>query len=624
MAEQLVLDTDFNITKAEAKINKLNREFNESNRKANEIAEKISELNKKLTSNEDKNFFAQKALERAETEVDKLQAKLANIDINHPAYEIYARKVEEAKEEASKWLNTCDKLDKKNKEIRTEIQKQNATLDKQNGKTATIKEKIALAKNEQTSFGKAIKKSNNPLEKFANRIKGLAKRVFIFSVITKALRSIRDTIGDYIKQDSKLSGNIAKIKSNIATIGTTLYQSVSPYIELLLEKLALITQAFSEILAAALGKDIKQMRKLANESKKVADNAQKATASFDTLQKIDTSSNSNTSDSYSNGNSDSTLFTDDEIKRVKENLEKILGLAKNIAIVFATWKITSLLSDLGLIPGELGNIMLGITSLIVGVTDLWDVTTNWDDSLHNGEQTIESIRATVDFILIAIGLIFLGIAAWPVLIIAALAIIGVWIDNYKNKIDKWISKLPKLIYELVDILYTAAYGVWDFIKNLFKGLYEIFTGDWEKGLKRIGIALLNLLIDCINIIVDAINFIIWPIRELIVGIGKIAGKNWDVKNIAIPKISRIPQMATGAVLPGGSPMLAWVNDQPKGQGYIEGSVENIAAAFEKYLGNHDFGGKQNVVLEATGNWSQFIKWMNLQIKQENTRSTAWG
>lgn len=67
-------------------------------------------------------------------------------------------------------------------------------------------------------------------------------------------------------------------------------------------------------------------------------------------------------------------------------------------------------------------------------------------------------------------------------------------------------------------------------------------------------------------------------------------------------------------------MLAWVNDQPKGKGYIEGSVENIAAAFEKYLSNHDLDNNKTFVIEADGDMGALIRLLNLKIKEQNRLS----
>ena len=69
-------------------------------------------------------------------------------------------------------------------------------------------------------------------------------------------------------------------------------------------------------------------------------------------------------------------------------------------------------------------------------------------------------------------------------------------------------------------------------------------------------------------------------------------------------------------------MLAMVNDQPKGKPYLEGSVENIAAAFDKYLGNRNFAGTQNINIKATGSMAQLIRYLKLAIDDEDTRVHA--
>lgn len=325
--------------------------------------------------------------------------------------------------------------------------------------------------------------------------------------------------------------------------------------------------------------------------------------------------------------------SDDDLRKTKEWLEEILPLVVAIGAGFATWKITNLLKEADLLSGKLS---ISITLIAVGATLLAGAAINWKEGLHDGENTLNSVLGTIGTIALVIGLIIAGVVAWPVLLIGGLIILGMWYDNFKNDVDSWIASLPNGIYELVDIIVIASYGVWDFLKNLFKGLYEIFTGDWEKGLKRIGIAFVNLFVDILNIIIQLVNFIIsaltapfkagWNLGQEI--ISWIAGD--DYKKIStpewlewrIPKCPRIPQLATGMILPGGSPMLAWVNDQPKGQPYLEGSVENIAAAFDEYLGGRSFG-NQNVNLIAKGPLAPLIRLLAFEIQNENERVSVF-
>ena len=76
------------------------------------------------------------------------------------------------------------------------------------------------------------------------------------------------------------------------------------------------------------------------------------------------------------------------------------------------------------------------------------------------------------------------------------------------------------------------------------------------------------------------------------GINKIKLPNWEAlgslagKGINIPKI---PKLAQGTVLPGGSPFLAWVNDQPRGQTNIEAPLDTIKQAVAEGVANMNVG-----------------------------------
>ena len=56
---------------------------------------------------------------------------------------------------------------------------------------------------------KPIESASEAVNKFGKRILGLAKRVFIFTLITKALRSLRDTFGGLLKSNSQFTSSLA-------------------------------------------------------------------------------------------------------------------------------------------------------------------------------------------------------------------------------------------------------------------------------------------------------------------------------------------------------------------------------------------------------------------------------
>ena len=104
--------------------------------------------------------------------------------------------------------------------------------------------------------------------------------------------------------------------------------------------------------------------------------------------------------------------------------------------------------------------------------------------------------------------------------------------------------------------------------------------------------------------------------KLINAFGKLFGQEWslDASHIKIPNI---PRLATGAVIPGGSPFLSILGDQPKGKRNLEAPEDLI-----RQIVREETGGK-NFTVTATGSLAPLIRLLNLEIKQENERSTVF-
>lgn len=121
---------------------------------------------------------------------------------------------------------------------------------------------------------------------------------------------------------------------------------------------------------------------------------------------------------------------------------------------------------------------------------------------------------------------------------------------------------------------TGASTLADFIKsfvidpivNLFKGLYNSLVGIIE-GVINAFIGIINAFIKGLNKAIDTIN--------------KIPGVN--LKTISTVDKVKVPRLATGAVLPGGEPFMAIVNDQPRGQMNVETPISVIEDAVRKAM-----------------------------------------
>lgn len=699
MAEDFVLGVDFNITKAQAKAQKLQREFEISKQKAAGIKTKIDELGDSLSNSKRDKFFAEKALERAEKKVGELKTKLQTLDVNNISYQSYESDLAKASTEMSKWLNKCDMLDDKEKEITKEISKQELALTKQNAQTATIGANIALSTKKTSRLKQAFENSGKSVDKFAKRVKGLALRVFVFSMITKALRGLREQFGKMItEQGAKTAELAAQLKGGLAVIGTTLFETARPAIEWILTALVKMVNILANGLAKILGKDITQMKKLAGATKKTGEEAKKATAGFDTLQTIDTSSNSNSSSDDGGGTDFSALNDgiDSEIALLMTilsgaalilgvilaftgvNIPLGIGLIVVGAIGLATaavanWDslskpikntilaITAIVSTALLVLGAIFafagvNVPLGIAFMVLGAAGLVTAAAvGWSNLSDKTKEVIGIITLAVSSALLVLGAIFafsgvnigLGIAfmvlgaaglvaaktlAWNsmsdktkevianVMAIGGLLmlIIGIILCFTGVGIPLGIALIAIGAASLVGGLALNWNALTDKVKSIAGSIGKIFKVCWE-GIKTGFKKMVNGIIGFANTWIKGLNLLLIPIRGIVYGVAKVFGSDIKFSDIKIPTI---PKLATGAVLPGGSPMLAWVNDQPKGQGYIEGSVDNIAAAFEKYLGSNNIG-NQNINITFKGSLSQLARVLSPEITQENKRASIF-
>ena len=745
--EGLIIDVDYNITKAEAKQRKLNREFDISKQKAANITKEIQSLNDEIDRSKIKEQEYISEAEKLRNRANKyLKGELQLTDEQ-------VKKERQRREELEKLI---DKEQSHQRSVEKSIASQNLALKKQNSQTANIGDQILLNGKKQNKFTKSFEKSSKSADRFGKRLKSLIASALFFSLVTKAFTALRNEFGKLITETgTKTAALVAQLKGNLVVIGRTLYESARPAIETVLQLLVKITNLLATGLSKTLGKNVNEMKKLAKQTKKTGEEAKKATAGFDTLQTIDTSSGS--SSAGGNVGTDFSALTgeiDGEVALLMTivsgallvlgvilaftgvNIPLGIGLIIAGAVGLATsvvpnWSslsssiqntiliITAIVSVALLVLGAIfcftGHIALGVGFLILGAVGLAAAAAvSMNKMPDNVKKTVSTIAAIVGGALLVLGIILLatGVATglglgllvagasllagtlaanWntlpektkevisaimgiggllmliigliltctgnlalgiPLIVIGAVGLVSAVALNWNaivNGIRGPIGKIMAIIGASLLVLGilllfvpgvgwglglglilagAAALGTsvafnWNAItekvKSIASAIGKVFKNCWD-GIKKGFKSMVNGIISFANLWIDGLNFLLFPIRGLIVGISKAFGKDVKLNDIKIP---RIPKLATGAILPGGSPMLAWVNDQPKGQPYVEGSIENIAAAFEKYLGGRGLG-NQNITIEAKGNWAQFIKWMNLQIKQENNRATIWG
>lgn len=169
-----------------------------------------------------------------------------------------------------------------------------------------------------------------------------------------------------------------------------------------------------------------------------------------------------------------------------------------------------------------------------------------------------------------------------------------WSEFWKwfgDKLQEWNKNLENWGRDAGKAIAEGAKNAWNTIGDVAKGI-------WREVLKAIQDKI-NKFIGDINWVINAIK--VFPGTDFLK---------------PLPEV-KIPGLAQGAVLKGGNPMLAYLNDQPRGQINIETPLNTMIDAFNTALQNNSYAG--NITIEANGDIDSIVSLLNFRIKKENSR-----
>lgn len=643
----LILDVDWDITEAEAKQRKLNRLWEESKAKEELIRKEAERIKAQIESEKQKQIEINEARKEQLRIIEETERKLSLINNGKATPDQLMTWGGKSSVEAQ--LTAQEKELKTINEARIKSydseQKLMATLDEQNLKLSTQKDKTAEVGDQIVTNSKkatdSTKTADNAFGKLAKRISGLAKRVFIFSVITKALRALRSAIGDRIRGDSALAKYLAEIKGNLYVIGETLYQTAKPVIEWILQKVSLLTQLIAVVLARVMQKNVNNMAKFAKQSQKASNEAKKTLASWDTLQQINSDSNS----SSSNIQADFSQF--DTASWTEDQLLKIEAIA------------TGALLALGCILAFSGvNIPLGLALIAAGAILLVrEVIPNWDKMSDETKKTIQTILGIAGSALLVIGIILLCSGVIPLgigAVVAGIAVLGIAAATLDwNKIWQGVKDIfakiigvfsglgmvvlgvilcltgagipigLALICNGISQMYNGATYDWNIlvekvrtIKNeIFSIISDLWTGI-KTGNKDMIVSVVNRVVDALNGLIDKANGMLQSLFNKSWAQSFFSWMGIDTSNFGIPHIPHVSYLASGAVIPGGKPFPAVLGDQPRGKTNIE-APEDLIRQIVREESN------SSINVNFTGTMAQLVRLMNPEITREQNRSSIW-
>ena len=337
--------------------------------------------------------------------------------------------------------------------------------------------------------------------KFERRIVGLAKRVFIFSVITMALRNLRKWLSNVVTGNAEAAAAIAKLKASLLTLAQPILNVVIPafvsLIQIITSVINKIISFFAMISGGSKKEWAQQAQALNAEQDAIsgvggaAEDASKQLASFDEINKLEGSSQGGGGGGAAAEGADfSELLNGDDLID-ESKLRRILDLVTAIAAGLLAWKIGNALG-LGL-DGIIGLAMAlwGIIKFIREYLDAWNNGITFDNLI--GMLLGLTALATGLYILFgnvgaAIGLIVGGLA---MLVLGIKDIIenGVTLENKLTTIAGLMAAglgISLLTGSFIPALIAAIISVGIFFADLAgkgeelrEGLTNIFEGFGE-------------------------------------------------------------------------------------------------------------------------------------------------
>lgn len=415
------------------------------------LEKKIDGLNTKITQAQDARFPLAERAQELSVLLDAAKAKLDEM------------------QNAASGTYTTDQLAQQSETVRAlqaeydRVQRQVEAYDRTIAKSTTDLEAAQAQAGELSAqistLPDASEKAAAGMGKLEKRLIGLVKRVFIFSVITRALRGLRSWFSEAIKSNDEAAAAIARLKGALLTLAQPILNVVIPAFTALVNILAKVVSAIAAVFSALAGKSVKESaaaaESLYDEQQALkgvggaAKDASKQLANFDEINKLEEDKGGGGGGGASNLAPDFTSVADELSPIFKSILADVTAIGAGLLAWRIARNFTSSLKTLA-----------GIAMIVAGAIML---VYNWLDAWNNGIDWNNLIGMVAGLALVAGGLaLVLGhVAAGIALIVGGLALIVVGFkDAFENGLN-WQNTLT-----IIAGLIAAGLGI------------AILTGSW--------------------------------------------------------------------------------------------------------------------------------------------------
>lgn len=608
----------------------LYRDLNKTVKDIDRLDGKISKLGAQKIPLEEK-------LQRITGELDEAKAVLADMRAapkgTYEKVDIadQATRVRLLQAEFNRTANSVDNIGNQLRAAETD-------LDGAKKKAGEISDRIREAEANTDGFGDAVAGANDRMKKLLDRVEKLAKRVFIFSMITAALRSVRTWLVEIVKSDQEASAAMAQLKGALLTLAQPLVQVLVPAFTLLVRVIAAVVTQIARLVAAISGKSLSSaaasakalnaQTKALKGTGKAAKDAGKSLASFDEINQLSSSSSGGGGGASADAIAPDFSFMDEVDARLRKIADAVIFIGGGLA----AWKLSSLLpGTLGTVAEKLAGIALTVGGLILlwdGLSDAWNNGVDWANLIEilggaaaaalglyltfgkvgagiglvvAGAAMVATAFRDIDqnglnlknTLLMIAGIVSTGLGFWFLtgnvfpLVVAGIAAILFAITTLAGNGEQLIGNLKQTFSGLV----TFLDGLINLdIDKMLSGLKGMVSGALNTVLTIVG-SVINLIIRGLNWLIEKINSISFDMPDWVPGVG---GKSWG-PNIPLVKEWQIPQLAQGAVIPPNREFLAVLGDQRSGTN-IETPLATMVQAFKQALAESGYSGSSEAVL----------------------------
>lgn len=605
---------------------------------------------------------------------DKGRAKVEqNIEIINKQLDRAEKKAEEATSAMSKFLSMRN-VSARDANGETNLNFARGELEKQfmgdtPKKFTMIENKFTQMEEKAKAFFDSIKngseKAETPLSKFGKRVVGLAKRVFVFALITKAFRAMVNGLKEglknfaqfskeYNKTMSDFKSQTATLKNNLATAFAPIVNAIVPYLSKLIAYLNMAIEKVSAFFSALGGKTtFTKAKKQVIDYANAVENAQNKLASFDDIQVLD--SGSGGGGELTGADAFETAEIDSKISTMAEKVKAVFDdLKESMKSWWSSVDFQPLIDSFGRLKQACMPIIEGLGSGLkwllenvlqpLGSFVIEDALPNFFDLLATAVdgcvKIFEALKPSLEFVwknlFVPIGSflgdVFIGIInilkdafqsftdmflknSYQVnnIITTIAKVIQLVFGIAKNVISVLGAQIKAFIRQFINVIDLALNQLSDFIDFLT----GVFTGDWEKAWKSLGnifIDIWNFLVktveNAINHVIDILNSLSFDVPDWVPGIGgSHFGFNFD--KVTFSEHQYFPKLATGGITQ--RPTTALIGESGREAVLpLENNTEWMDALADRI-------GSGNVTIKFDGSLSQLARVLKPVLDVETSR-----